>query len=191
MRGEKERELSSLDEVPAEYRGRMLMSGIDLSEKERSGSFLQKDRNILFSRAKHLGLEVMSIEEALEKYELEDYSWKAVSSDVDGYTRATERNPNHGVFIRVKPHVKISFSVQACFFIAKERSTQRVHNIIIAEKDSELHLITGCAVPEKMQSAVHIDITESFVKRNAKLSFTMIHNWTGGVGARPRTATII
>ncbi len=39
MRGEKERELSSLDEVPAEYRG------------------------ILFSQAKHLGLEVMSIEE--------------------------------------------------------------------------------------------------------------------------------
>lgn len=191
MAGEEEKG-KLFKEVPEEeYRDRMLMSGIDLSEEERSGSFLQKDRNVLFSRAKHLGLEVMSIDEALGKYELEDYSWKAISSDVDGYTKATERNPTHGVFIRVKPHVKISFPVQACFFIAKERSTQRVHNIIIAEEDSELHLITGCAVPEKMRSAVHIGITESFVKRNAKLSITMIHNWTSGVGVRPRTATII
>jgi hypothetical protein len=188
---EEKEKISSLEEVDEEYKDRLTMSGVDLSESERSGSFFQKDRSVLFSMARHLGLEVMSIDEALEKYELEDYFWKAVPSDTDGYTRATERDPTHGVFVRVKPNTKIPFPVQACFFIAKEKSAQRVHNIIIVEENAELHLITGCAVPEKMRSAVHIGITECFVKKNAKLSFAMIHNWTSGVGVRPRTAAII
>jgi hypothetical protein len=192
MTDEREEEFSSLEEVPEECKDRMLSTGIDLSEKERSGSFLLKDHSILLSLAKEEGLEIMSSDEALEKYEwLEDYWWKAVPSDVDSCTRATDRNPTLGVFIRAKPNAKISFPVQACFFIAQEKSAQRVHNIIIAEENSELHLISGCAVPEKMRNAVHIGIIEFYVKKNAKMTNTMIHNWTSGVGVRPRSGAII
>jgi hypothetical protein len=183
--------ISSLEEVPEEYKDRVLSSGFDLNERERSGSFFQKDRSVLFSLARHHGLEVMSIDDALEKYELEDYYWKAVPADMDGCTRATDRDPTHGVFIRAMANAKISFPIQACLFLAKERSAQRLHNIVIAEENSELHLITGCAVPERMRSAVHIGVTEFYVKKNAKITNTMIHNWTSGVGVRPRAAAII
>ncbi len=177
-----------------EQRERLLMSGIDLSEKERSGTFIQKDAEILLTVARHAGLEVMPIGEALETYEWlrRDYFWKAVPADKDAYTRAASREKEiKGVFVRAKSGVKIEFPVQACFFIATERTAQKVHNIIIAEDNAEIHMITGCSVPEKFGSAVHIGISEFFVGKNAKMSFAMIHNWTSDVGVRPRSAVII
>ncbi|RLG37702.1 SufD family Fe-S cluster assembly protein, partial [Methanosarcinales archaeon] len=177
-----------------EQRERLLMSGIDLSEKERSGTFIQKDAEILLTVARHAGLEVMPIGEALETYEWlrRDYFWKAVPADKDAYTRAASREREvKGVFVRAKSGVKIEFPVQACFFIATERTAQKVHNIIIAEDNAEIHMITGCSVPEKFGSAVHIGISEFFVGKNAKMSFAMIHNWTSDVGVRPRSAVII
>ncbi|MCD6386777.1 MAG: SufD family Fe-S cluster assembly protein [Methanophagales archaeon] len=182
-----------LVEFPDEHKERLLMSGVDLSGKERSGSFIQKDTQILLALARHAGLEVMPIAEALETHEwLAEYFWKAVPADADAYTKATHREKEvKGVFVRAKRGVKIPFPVQACFFIASEHTAQKVHNIIIAEEDAELHLITGCATPEKFRSAVHIGVSEFYVGKNAKMSFAMIHNWSSDVGVRPRSAAIV
>jgi len=189
-RAENEKQLV---EFPDEHKERLLMSGVDLSGKERSGSFIQKDTQILLALARHAGLEVMPIAEALETHEwLAEYFWKAVPADADAYTKATHREKEvKGVFVRAKRGVKIPFPVQACFFIASEHTAQKVHNIIIAEEDAELHLITGCATPEKFGSAVHIGVSEFYVGKNAKMSFAMIHNWSSDVGVRPRSAAIV
>ena len=189
-RAENEKQLV---EFPEEHKERLLMSGVDLSGKERSGSFIQKDTQILLALARHAGLEVMPIAEALETHEwLAEYFWKAVPADADAYTKATHREKEvKGVFVRAKRGVKIPFPVQACFFIASEHTAQKVHNIIIAEEDAELHLITGCATPEKFGSAVHIGVSEFYVGKNAKMSFAMIHNWSSDVGVRPRSAAIV
>ena len=189
-RAENEKQLV---EFPNEHKERLLMSGVDLSGKERSGSFIQKDTQILLALARHAGLEVMPIAEALETHEwLAEYFWKAVPADADAYTKATHREKEvKGVFVRAKRGVKIPFPVQACFFIASEHTAQKVHNIIIAEEDAELHLITGCATPEKFGSAVHIGVSEFYVGKNAKMSFAMIHNWSSDVGVRPRSAAIV
>ncbi|MEM2991220.1 MAG: SufD family Fe-S cluster assembly protein, partial [Halobacteria archaeon] len=63
--------------------------------------------------------------------------------------------------------------------------------IIIAEEGSELHIITGCTTAPEVKSALHIGISEFYVKKNAKLSFTMIHNWAEEVEVRPRTGTLV
>ena len=34
-------------------------------------------------------------------------------------------------------------------------------------------------------------VSEFFVKKNAKLSFTMIHNWSEGVAVRPRSVATV
>ncbi|MCK5138758.1 MAG: SufD family Fe-S cluster assembly protein, partial [Thermodesulfovibrionia bacterium] len=68
---------------------------------------------------------------------------------------------------------------------------QKVHNIIIAEEGSELNIITGCAVGQKVKNGLHIGISEFYVKKNARVSFTMIHNWAEDVAVRPRSATIV
>ena len=38
-----------------------------------------------------------------------------------------------------------------------------------------------------VEAAIHMGISEFYVKKGGKLTFTMIHNWAEQVGVRPRT----
>jgi hypothetical protein len=90
--------------------------------------------------------------------------------------------------IRSLPGTTSVYPIQACLYLDKEGLQQTVHNIIIAEEDSELHIITGCATSPHLKKGAHVGISEFFVKKNAKLSFTMIHNWAEDMVVRPRSA---
>ena len=70
--------------------------------------------------------------------------------------------------------------------LLEENKSQNVHNIVIAEEDSELNLITGCT--SERLSGLHLGISEFYVKKNAKVTFTMIHNWKRGNEVLPKTA---
>jgi len=184
--------LKSLAEVPQEYKQNLLRAGIEPSESGRSGSFLLQDRSVVFSRVKSMGLELMSTTEALKQHEwLADYLWRAIPVDLDKYTSEVELDQMNGYFIRAKANSKVTIPVQACLFITTDKTGQKVHNIIIAEENSELHIITGCSVAHAVKSALHLGVSEFYVKRGAKITFTMIHNWSEGVEVRPRTAVVI
>ena len=184
--------LKSLAEVPQEYKQNLLRAGIEPSESGRSGSFLLQDRSVVFSRVKSMGLELMSTTEALKQHEwLADYLWRAIPVDLDKYTSDVELDQMNGYFIRAKANSKVTIPVQACLFITTDKIGQKVHNIIIAEENSELHIITGCSVAHAVKSALHLGVSEFYVKRGAKITFTMIHNWSEGVEVRPRTAVVI
>jgi Fe-S cluster assembly scaffold protein SufB len=185
-------ELGALDEIGEDYKQDMLRAGIEPSEKERSGSFLQRDRSVVFSKVKFPGLEIMSTTEALRKYEwLKDYSWKVIPVDTDKYTAEVELAQSHGYFIRTAPGAKVTIPVQSCLFITSDKIRQNVHNIVIAEENSELHIITGCSVSHQVSAALHLGVSEFYVKKNAKITFTMVHNWSGGMEVRPRSAVVI
>ena len=67
-----------------------------------------------------------------------------------------------------------------------------MHNVIIAEEGSELHIITGCATAAMIErEGLHIGISEFYVKKGAKITFTMIHNWAPRMAVRPRSGIII
>jgi Fe-S cluster assembly scaffold protein SufB len=66
-----------------------------------------------------------------------------------------------------------------------------VHNIIIAEENSELHIITGCTTASREDPGIHMGVSEFYIKRGAKVTFTMIHSWNPQVAVRPRTAAIV
>ena len=163
--------------------------GIIFSGGLRSGNFLQMDHSAVNCSAFQEGVEVMSSEEALRKYDgLKDYWWKAVDVVTDKYTANAELAFNNGYFIRVLEGVKAEFPVQACLYIGEEGLAQNVHNILIAEEGSELHVITGCTTASKIKSGLHIGISEFYIKKGATVTFTMIHNWGEQVVVRPRTA---
>jgi len=169
-----------------------LQAGVDTSEKDRFGTFFQMDHNVIHAQSKKEGLEVMSTTEALKKYDwLWDYYWKAVAVDSDKYTAHAQLNPYHGYFIRALPGVEATFPIQACLFLKSSNLIQSVHNIIIAEEGSKLQIITGCATESTGDKGLHVGISEFFVKKNAQVTFTMIHNWRENVAVRPRTGTIV
>jgi len=166
-------------------------AGIDETEKERSASYLHLDHSLVVSKVNDEfkgQIELMDTLEALEKYEwLSDLRFSLVDKDKDEYTKAAQ-NPSGGYFIRILPGAKVTFPLQSCLMITQNGVEQKVHNIIICEEGSEARIITGCSVHPDVTSGNHIGISEFFIRKNAKLHFTMIHNWAEETKVRPRSA---
>jgi len=184
--------VKTLQTLPPNYQNQSLGVGVDAAETDRSGSFFQLDTSVVYSKATAENLEVLSVTDALDKYDwLKNYWWKAVSVDADKYTAQAALEFSNGYFIRAKAGAKIIMPIQACMFLAQESLSQNVHNVIIAEEGSELHIISGCRTAAEVSHGVHIGISEFFVKEGATCSFTMIHTWGPEVAVRPRSGAII
>lgn len=180
--------IDRLAQMPDGEQSDLRSAGMEIEEQARTGSYVQKDHSVIYSACHQPGLEVLPIGQALDRYPwLEEYYWRLVAVDTDKYTARAELHREHGYFIRALPGVKAIFPVQACLYITQEGLVQDVHNIIIAEEESELHVITGCTTAQGIGSGVHVGISEFYVKSNARLSFTMVHNWAEHVEVRPRS----
>jgi Fe-S cluster assembly scaffold protein SufB len=181
--------LSAFSQIDQEQ---MLKAGVDVAAENRSGTFIQKDHSVVHCSVSQEGVEIMDIDQAREKYDwLHDYWWKAVAVNMDKYTARAELHQEHGYFIRSLPGAKSIYPLQACLYLEEDNLAQDVHNVIIAEEGSELHIITGCATAPHVKSGLHLGVSEFYIKKGAKITFTMIHNWAEGVAVRPRSATIV
>lgn len=182
--------LSELSRMDAEDAQQLLHVGVDPSEIGRSGSFIQMDRSVVHCKTCQPGIEIMGISQAQTQHVwLADYIWRNVDPELDQFTHRVKEKPHEGYFIRSLPGARSQHPVQACLYIASEKFSQHVHNIVIAEEDSELHIITGCATAPHLVSGLHVGVSEFYVKKGAKLTFTMIHDWGEKVNVRPRTVT--
>ncbi len=179
--------------LPAKAKERMLEAGVILDDpSQRAGTFIQMDNAPVHSSVRQEGVEVMAVSQALEKYDwLSDYWWQAVAVDTDKYTANIELNQHNGYFIRALSGYKTIYPVQSCLYLAKARLAQNVHNIVIAEENSELHIITGCTTASNEEAGLHLGVSEFYIKKGAKVTFTMIHSWNPEVAVRPRTGVII
>ncbi len=180
--------VKSLDELDEEEIRKLKETGIQPDESGRTGSFIQTNCSVVQCDCNIPGIELLPVTDALKKYDwLEEYWWKLVPKEKDPFTEETGRHLDNGYFIRAKAGEKVVYPLQTCLYIRNDKVAQRVHNIIIAEEDSELHVITGCATHPHLTSGLHIGISEFYVKKGAKLIFTMVHNWGENVYVRPRT----
>lgn len=169
--------------------------GMELGEAEdRSGTFVQVDNApVEIKTKKDTPMVLMNTGTAAEKYPelVAKYWWKAVKPDTDKYTAKTALEKENGYFVHLQKGVKIAAPVQSCMFMGHENQLQRVHNIIILEEGAELNLITGCASDPSIDKGVHLGVSELYIGKNAKLTFTMIHSWGHNVAVRPRTVAMV
>ncbi|MCX6697711.1 MAG: SufD family Fe-S cluster assembly protein [Methanoregula sp.] len=170
---------------------RLVQSGIDLNMENRCGSYLQMNQEVMQAECEQEGIEVLSYKQAMEKYDwLKDYNWNLVSPEKDEITRyvAAQKDPK-GYVIIAHPGTSTILPIQACLYLGND-AIQHVHNIIIAEEGAELHIISGCASGAHVgKGGAHYGVSEFYVKKNAKISFTMIHTWTENIEVFPRSAT--
>jgi len=184
----------SPDQVEPDDAEVMASVGVHVKGKDRSGTYILRDSHPLCAQARTDGLELLPIADALREYGWlrERYYWEAVPADLDRYTAQCASAPEpQGYFIRVKKGTKVPFPVQACLYIARSDITQTVHNVVILEDGSELHLITGCATRTGVGSAAHLGVSEHYIGRNASLTSSMVHSWGSEVEVRPRSGTIV
>ncbi|MDH5442808.1 MAG: SufD family Fe-S cluster assembly protein [Hadesarchaea archaeon] len=185
----------TISTLPRDIAQRALSVGISTEEKERAGTYFQIDHSAILQTIRETfsgKAEIMSTKKALKKYRwAKKYWWEIVDANTDKFTALAKLKWDQGYFIRVLEGQKITIPLQACLFISKDNFNQNVHNLIIAEPNSEAQIITGCTVHPNVQSGLHVGISEFYVKKNAKLTFTMIHNWAQNFNVRPRTAALV
>ena len=163
--------------------------GFNLEERERAGSFIQKDNQIIFSKVLQEGVEVLPIEKAIEIYpEIEKKYYGISFKKID---KEFEKDTEGGYFIRVKKGVSTLFPIQACLYLKSKKFKQKVHNIIVIEEDAQAYLITGCTSAKQAEDAYHLGISEFFIEKRGFLNFTMIHSWKEDIEVQPVSAACI
>lgn len=177
----------------SDFKSYMENVGIVADEMERSGTLMFIDNNPSHCSTKiQEGVELMSTKEAVRKYDgLKDYFWKAMDPTKDKYTATTFLEDGDGYFVRVKSGYHISQPLQTCMLLNKDKSIQKLHNIIIVEDNASLEMITGCSTAHHANDALHVGVSEIYVGDNASLTFSMIHSWGKSTGVRPRTNALI
>ncbi len=185
-------QIADLRSLDASDKERILHAGVDVESDAASAVFMHMDQSTVHCESRDPGLELLDIKAAMKKYDgLPEYAWKLVPRDKDEFTRNVAENVHGGYFIRTRPGAKIERPVQSCLFLKADGAGQNVHNIVIVEEDSELHILTGCSTAHSATSAAHLGITEYYVKRGGKLTFTMIHNWGVNATVRPRSVGVV
>ncbi len=186
---------NGLTSVPHKILEEAYKAGLEPGEERRSGTLLHVDKATVYSKVNKLfkgKIELMDTKEALNKIPwLNDYRWKLIDRDKDGFTRRISEDFSGGYFLRILPNVEVTFPLQSCLMITKEELEQKVHNIIIAEEGSRAYIITSCVQHSTVERASHIGVSEIYLKRGAMLNFTMVHNWSEETLVRPRSAALI
>ncbi len=186
-------QVRELDKASNEMKETMINVGVTTDGVNRDGTiiFINNGMSHCSNNAEE-GVELLSTREALAKYDwLKEYSWNAMNPDKDKYTAKTYLEDSDGYFIRVKKGYKAKHPVQTCMLLQKMGSMQNLHNIIIVEEDASLEIITGCTTDRHASHALHIGVSEIYVKDGGSLSFSMIHNWAKDTVVRPRTTAIL
>ncbi|MBN1193330.1 MAG: SufD family Fe-S cluster assembly protein [Coriobacteriia bacterium] len=189
--------IASLESLERQVKETALLSGFDAEETERSASFFQMDRTPIYERVQKAfddAIEIMSTSEALDRYGeefIEKYWWQAVDPGKDKYTALVALHQTEGYFIRVKAGRKVDKPIQACLFVSESNVSQNVHNIIIMEDGAEANVITGCNINTDVKEGLHAGISEFYIGKGAKLTFTMVHNWAEDFSVRPRTGVVV
>ena len=182
-------EIETLEMLPEDVQTAALSAGVSLSG-ESAGDYFQVDQSAVHRESAMEGVEVMEIGAALKKHSyLADYFWKLVPIDADKYTADVGMHPPAGYFVRAKPGTKTVFPLKTCLYMGGKNKRQRVHNVVIAEEGSDLHIITGCTTPSHAGRGLHLGVSEVYVKKNAHVTFTMVHNWGEEIEVRPRGAS--
>ncbi len=157
-------------------------SGMDISEKTRSGSFLQQDTNLRFSRSLSDAVDILNTDDAVKNYpEAKEYFGKAFKY----MDREFPQDTSGGYFIRVKKGKTLELPIQACLFLKTQGFKQKVHNLVIIEEGAKVYLITGCSAAKAASEGFHLGISEFFIKKGGYLNFTMIHSWKEDVSVKP------
>ncbi len=83
-----------------------------------------------------------------------------------------------GSFVYVPKGVKVDIPLQSYFRLNAAGAGQFEHTLIIVDEGADLHFIEGCSAPKYNVANLHAGCVELFVKKNARLRYSTIENWS-------------
>ena len=173
------------EDVPEDVRDIFDKLGIPESEKASlAGSGAQFDSEIVYHNLekdlKKQGVIYTSFDEGIKKYPdlVKEYFTKAVPIIDHKYIALHYALFSGGSFVYIPKNTKLDRPLQSYFRLNEKGAGQFEHTLIIVDEGADLQFIEGCSAPGYNELNLHAGCVELFVKKNAKLRFSTIENWS-------------
>jgi Fe-S cluster assembly protein SufB len=159
----------------------------EAEQKFLAGVGAQYESEMVYhSIQKHLetqGVIFLSIEEGLRQHPeiFREHFGKSVPPSDNKFAALNSAVWSGGSFVYVPPGVHVELPLQAYFRLNMASIGQFERSIIIADEGSQVHYVEGCTAPTYSRDSFHSGVIEIFVKKNARVRYTTIQNWSTNV----------
>jgi len=129
------------------------------------------------------GIIFLSIEDGLRQHPeiFKEYFAKAVPITDNKFAALNSAVWSGGSFVYIPKGVKVDLPLQAYFRLNMASIGQFERSIIIADEGAQVHYVEGCTAPTYSRDSFHSGVIEIFVKKNARVRYTTIQNWSTNV----------
>ena len=184
-----DRPAASWDDLPEDIKNTYDRIGIPEAERERlvSGVAAQYESEVVYEQIREdlteQGVIFLDTDTALrEQPELvREYFGSIIPAGDNKFAALNTAVWSGGSFIYVPPGVHVEIPLQAYFRINTENMGQFERTLIIADEGSYVHYVEGCTAPIYSTDSLHAAIVEIIVKKNARVRYTTIQNWSNNV----------
>jgi Fe-S cluster assembly protein SufB len=183
-----EKKVTSWQELPKEIRETYDKIGVPQAERDfLAGVSAQYESEVVYENVnqylKKKGVIFCDLDTALKNYPdlVKEYFGTLIPAADNKFAALNTAVWSGGSFLYVPKNVKVNLPVQAYFRINAERFGQFERTLIIAEEGSFVHYLEGCTAPIYTTSSLHAAVVEIFVKKNARVRYTTVQNWSNNI----------
>lgn len=174
------------EHVPEDIKETFERLGIPQSErKSLAGVGAQYDSELVYHNVKdevaEQGVVYTDLESAMHgeyRQMIEEYFMKLVTPRDHKFRALHGAVWSGGSFVYVPKGVQVSIPLQSYFRLNAKGAGQFEHTLIIVDEGASLHFIEGCSAPKYNVANLHAGCVELYVKKNAKLRYSTIENWS-------------
>src|ERR687890_702732 len=184
-----EKQAASWDELPADIKNTYDKLGIPEAVKQRlvAGVAAQYESEGVYHQIaedlEEKGVIFVDTDTGLREHEdlFREYFGSVIPPGDNKFASLNTAVWSGGSFIYVPPGVHVDIPLQAYFRINTENMGQFERTLIIADEGSYVHYVEGCTAPIYKSDSLHSAVVEIVVKKNARVRYTTIQNWSNNV----------
>ncbi|QAY70704.1 Fe-S cluster assembly protein SufB [Xylanimonas protaetiae] len=184
-----EKQASSWEELPDDIKATYDRLGIPEAEKQRlvAGVAAQYESEVVYHQIREdleaQGVIFVDTDTGLRDYPelFQEYFGTVIPSGDNKFAALNSAVWSGGSFVYVPKGVHVEIPLQAYFRINTENMGQFERTLIIADEGSYVHYVEGCTAPIYSSDSLHSAVVEIIVKKNARVRYTTIQNWSNNV----------
>jgi Fe-S cluster assembly protein SufB len=184
-----EKQAQTWEDLPEDIRATYEKLGIPEAERQRlvSGVAAQYESEVVFhsinAELEAQGVLFLDTDTALREHPeiFQEYFGTVIPEGDNKFAALNTAVWSGGSFVYVPKGVHVEIPLQAYFRINTENMGQFERTLIIADEGSYVHYIEGCTAPIYKSDSLHSAVVEIIVKKNARVRYTTIQNWSNNV----------
>src|SRR5881227_3400593 len=184
-----EKQAATWDDLPEDIKNTYDKLGIPEAEKQRlvSGVAAQYESEVVYHSIREdleaQGVIFLDTDSGLRQQPelFREYFGTVIPAGDNKFSALNSAVWSGGSFIYVPPGVHVDIPLQAYFRINTENMGQFERTLIIADEGSYVHYVEGCTAPIYSSDSLHSAVVEIVVKKNARVRYTTIQNWSNNV----------